>query len=253
MPVLECAAPAEPWYAIMRLYPLTILALSLGAAACDKVPWAIPPAASAATRLPLPPEPEQAAPAPVARAATPDLDAVQLGQQLGCSGNQGRRACRVLAEFAQAARWSAQTPSGEGRWFGRAYTVEKGAEKSDLMILLAKNVPTSQIGPGDLPIRIAMGSLPEDASHEGAKLVASLSRSNNVSKTSKAVAYVRSFSSQNERGAVTTAGSSVRLISEDAVYVRQGAGQKLLVVRASSGPSASPGDGTYAELWATTW
>jgi hypothetical protein len=42
------------------------------------------------------------------------------------------------------------------------------------------------------------------------------------------------------------------LISDETVYVRQGSGQKVLLVRPRTGGGA-PGDGTYAELWLAAW
>ena len=54
-------------------------------------------------------------------------------------------------------------------------------------------------------------------------------------------------------GVLPTAGPSVRLIADENVYLRQGAGRKVLMVRTAAAPSGAPGDGTYAELWSTTW
>jgi len=54
---------------------------------------------------------------------------------------------------------------------------------------------------------------------------------------------------------MATDGPSVRLIAEEATYVRQ-AGQKVLVIKMKAsvpGVVTPPGDGAYAELWAVTW
>jgi hypothetical protein len=174
-------------------------------------------------------------------------------QQLGCSAGKGKHACPILSEFARAGRWTGETPSGEGRWFGTAYTLTKGSEKKQPVILLAKRAPTSQVGPSDLPIRVAIGSLPESTWHDAEKLITALSSSSNVSWHNPSVKYVREFSSGTEQGAVATVGPSARLIAEENVYLRQGAGRKVLMVRTATGPSGAAGDGTYAELWATTW
>jgi len=68
----------------------------------------------------------------------------------------------------------AQAPSGQGRFMGTAYRVEKGVEKSELVVLVASNVPASSVGPTDIPLRIAMGSLPKDKVRDGGKLARSL-------------------------------------------------------------------------------
>jgi hypothetical protein len=67
--------------------------------------------------------------------------------------------------------------------------------------------------------------------------------------------YAKTWTSENGRIAMTTEGPSVRLIAEEATYIRQ-AGQRILVVKmkpALPGVATPPGDGTYAELWAVTW
>jgi hypothetical protein len=223
--------------------------VAIGSVACEKRPSPSAPAASAIAQ-PAPPT-LQAAPVRASQ-APPDLDADALMKQLGCGAGKAKHACPILSEFARGARWTGETPSGEGRWFGNAYTLEKGSEKRAPVILLAKRAPTSQVGPSDLPIRVAVGSLPESTWRDAAKLITALSSSSNVSWHNPSVKYVREFSSTTDRGAVATAGASARLISDDAVYLRQGAGRKVLMVRIPTGTAAS-GDGTYAELWATTW
>jgi hypothetical protein len=138
---------------------------------------------------------------------------------------------------------------------GRAYRVNRGREKADLVVLGATNVPASTVGPTDLPLRVAMGSLPKDKRRDGRRLARALSHSDMPPRTNKALSFVQGWASENGRIAMATEGPSVRLISEEATYVRQ-AGQKALVIQmkpALPGVAAPPGDGTYAELWAVTW
>jgi hypothetical protein len=239
----------------LRVLPSLVAALAraaacLAPAACDRAPSPAPPASSAALH-PTPPPERTVAPAVLAPPADLDVDALAKG--IGCPNAKGAHACRILSEFAQAARWSGETPSGEGRWFGNAYTLSKGGEKTEPVILLAKRAPTSQIGPADLPIRVAIGSLPESTWHDAAKLIRALQSSSNVSWHNPSVKYVREFSSTTDRGVVRSAGASVRLISDESTYLRQGTGRKVLMVRMAASAAAAPGEGTYAELWATTW
>ena len=138
---------------------------------------------------------------------------------------------------------------------GRGYRIEKGVEKSDLMLLSASNVPAGTVGPTDLPLRVATGTLPKEKRRDGEKLARALARGDQVSNANKALPYVKAWTSENGRIAMTTAGVSVRLIAEEATYVRL-AGQKALVVKMKAtvpGVATTPGDGTYAELWVVSW
>src|SRR5258708_31356594 len=138
---------------------------------------------------------------------------------------------------------------------GRSYRVEKGVEKADLAVLSAANVPSGTVGPTDLPLRVALGVLPKDKRRDGNKLAHALSRGDTVSNANKALPFVKAWSSDNGRIAMALDGPSLRLIAEEATYVRQ-TGQKVLVIKmkaALPGVAVPPGDGTYAELWAVTW
>ena len=97
---------------------LVVSALS----ACDKTEQKKGAVASIASETPRAAE---AAPAPPAPA---DIDVNALSNDLKCSKTGPKQACRVIKEFAQAQRFTAQTPSGEGRWVGQVFTVEKGVE-----------------------------------------------------------------------------------------------------------------------------
>jgi len=191
--------------------------------------------------------------APPAPAVAPDLDIAALQKRLGCG--RKHRACRVLRDFAEAPRGIGQAPSGQGRWMGQGFRVEKGREIRELYMLSATNVPSASVGPTDLPLRIAMGTLPREARRDGEKLAKALAHSEQVANDNKALPLVKGWTSDNGRIAMPTTGPSVRLIAEDATYVRQ-SGQKVIVVRLKAAPPGaqpSPGDGTYAELWPVTW
>lgn len=245
---------------IKAAVPVAMLVVALG---CDdKKPKAT--AASAAPSVAAAPEPVKVAEAP--RPAPADIVLDPLFKDLKCErANDGSKdknkkktaaakteSCRVLGEFADASRWSAQTPAGEGRWIGQAFVREKGVETKQLLLLWAKTVPTSQVGPGDLPVRVGTGTLDSELIEHGFKMVAALHRGDQPSRRNQAQKSVESFVPSTNRGAVNTAGASVRLISEETVYLRQ-AGRKVLLVAPSQAQSAAPGDGTYAEFWRATW
>jgi hypothetical protein len=186
----------------------------------------------------------------------PDLDVHALERQLHCPDRRHGHACRILREFARATKGMAQAPSGQGRFVGTAYRVDKGIERNDLVVLLAENVPASGVGPSDIPLRIAMSPLPKDKRRDGNKLARALANGYLPSTTNnKALSFAKTWTSDNGRIAMVTTGPSVRLIAEEATYVRQ-SGQRALVIKmkpAIPGVLSPPGDGTYAELWAVTW
>ncbi len=185
----------------------------------------------------------------------PDLDVHALQRQLHCPNRRHGHACRILREFALATKGIGQAPSGQGRFVGTAYRVEKGIEHSDLVVLLAQNVPSSGVGPSDIPLRVAMGTLPKDKRRDGNKLARSLQHGDLPSSANKALAFAKTWTSDNGRIAMVTDGPSVRLIAEEATYIRQ-RGRRAFVIKmkpAIPGVVSPPGDGTYGELWAVTW
>ncbi len=194
----------------------------------------------------------QTTPAPP-RAALADLDVAALKKKVGCVGETRRASCRILDEFEDAGRFAPSIPSGEGRWIGTAYTVEKGVEKSDLLLLSVVQVPTSTVPPGELALRIGTGPLPEDKRDHGNKLANALSRGDTVSKNNQALPYVKTWKPSEPQGAMNTVGTSLRLV-HDEVYLRQSGVTHLLYVRVK--PQAAPGgssEATFAELWEASW
>ena len=132
----------------------------------------------------------------------------------------------------------------------------KGGEKrSDQVVFSAIGVPTQITGPGDVPIRMGLDPFPADQRRDAAKLIRALAHGDSVARTNKAVPFVQAYVSENGKLAMKTTGPSLRLIAEDAVYVRQKGG-RLLVVGLKATPSGVPvgtGDGTYAEVWPAAW
>jgi hypothetical protein len=121
------------------------------------------------------------------------------------------------------------------------------------LLFLARQVPTSTVGPTELPLRIGTGFFPDDKRDAALKLVNALSRGDTVSRNNQALPFLKAWSSGGEHGAILTSGTSVRLVSEQETYVRQGSAQKLLIVQPVRASGAGPGDGLYAEAWAATW
>jgi len=227
------------------------VALSMGLASfgCEEKKGQPPSAASAALASAAA-EPVKVAEPP--RPAPSDLGLEPLIKSLKCDKKSKADSCRIMGEFAEGKRFIAQTPAGEGRWIGNAFVREKGIEKKQLMILWAKQVPTGQVGSGDLPVRVGMGTLDEELIEHGFKMVNALSRSDQPSKRNQARPAVDTFLPTTQRGAVNTDGVSVSLIAEEPIYLRQ-SGRKVVMVMPNLSSGAAPGDGTYAEFWRATW
>jgi hypothetical protein len=172
--------------------------------------------------------------------AAPDLDTGALEKKLGCASSGPKHAAPVV-------------PSGEGRWVGEARAVDKGKEKTELLILGADTVPTSTVGPLDLPVRVGIGSFPDDQAGQATKLVAALSRGDVAPKSNRAATFLRTWRSGSVRNAAITSGVSVRLVSDDGVYLRQMPGQKVLLVQLKATSAGKGADGLYAELWPASW
>jgi hypothetical protein len=222
--------------------------------ACNKSDSDSAPSPSARVGVSTP-APSLAPPVPTAlpAAAPPDLDVAALTKKLSCAGDTRRASCRILAEFGSAARFSPQIPSGEGRWIGTAHTVEKGAEKSEIMIVSASQVPTSTVPPGELALKVGTGPLPEDKRDHGIKLVNALSHGDTVSKLNQAAPYVKSWKPDNAQGTMATSGPSVRRVADE-VYLRQSSTKVLLVrLKAQGAGAGAPAEATLAEVWPAAW
>lgn len=235
----------------MRRVAALVAVASLAGAACEKTSPSPTPgqAAASATTAPATPTPAEPAPPP------PELDVAAQEKALGCP-RAHKDACRILAEFASAGTWQAQMPSGEGAWVGRAVVVSGKLDSVESLVLGARRVPTSEVGPGDLPLKVALGPMPGDQSAATDKLVSALARGDTAPKSNAALAYAKSWRPASARAATKTTGSSLRLVSDASVYLRQTSAQKVLVVQigaAAPGKVVAAGDASYAELWPVSW
>jgi hypothetical protein len=188
----------------------------------------------------------------------PDLDTKLLEQNLGCARGHHGHACRILRELHDGSRFEGTLPPGGARWMGRAYRIDRGgSEKADFAVVHAIGVPTSTLGTADLPFKVGIDLLPKDKRRDAGRLVNALAHSERVPVSNKAFPFVKAYVSDNARLAMATAGLSVRLLAEDAVFVRQArVRQKLVVIRLKADASGAPlagADGTYAELWPVAW
>ncbi|HEY3594730.1 MAG TPA: hypothetical protein VGL13_12680 [Polyangiaceae bacterium] len=213
---------------------------------CDRSSSQPAPAASVvATNVAAPSlEPTPAPPAP------PDLDVNALKKKL-CGGAARRQACRILNEFGAAARFEPRIPSGEGRWIGYSYALEKETKQPELIVLSASQVPTATVPAGELALHVGTGDVADDKHDHAVKLANALSRGDTVAKTNAAAPYVKAWKPADAQGTMSTSGTSIRLVTKE-TYLRQVSGGKVLLVGQTPSTNGSL-EGIAAELWPSSW
>jgi hypothetical protein len=200
-----------------------------------------------------------AAPQPAAQDPAPpppsDLDVAALQKALACAGNAKSGPCLVLAGFATCKPWSAEAPSGDGRWLGRGHEVDGKSTTDQVAVLRVRRVPTSEVGPGQLPARLALGTI---AKEEGApfteadKAIRALERSDVPPRGNAAIEHLKAKTQWSEAFVTRTVGNQVYGLSHGGLYVCEGPKRELYVVRRASTRTGT-GDGFYATLWGATW
>lgn len=229
---------------------ILISVLLIAVSGCDKSDAKKKSPASTANSSQVEPLPSVA---PVAPPAPQDMDVAALERDLNCAKTGPKQACRIIKDFSQAQRYTAHTPSGEGRWVGQAFVVAKGVESERELVLWAKVVPTSQVGPGDLAIKVGFDFFPDDLKSHAEKLVRTISRGDQPSPKNQAFPFVKAFMPAKQRVIVNTAGQSVHVTAEESIYLRAKAPRSVFIVNPSTSREAAPGDGMYAELWLADW
>lgn len=235
-------------------YVLTVLFVSANLVACQQQN-AGPSTQNSATPVP-PPAASSAPPALDTVAAAPaDLDIKGLQKQLACPADPKSGPCAILAAFASCTQWSASTPSGDGRWIGRAHRVESGKTTEEFAVFRARRVPANEVGPGQLPLKIGIDTIAksEGAAWEQAeKAIKPFSRHDVPPKGNAAVEYLKRKDNWPEGFTLRTAGGQVYVVLEGGAFVCQGQHQQLLVVHRAA-TRGGKGDGLYAEVWPSSW
>jgi hypothetical protein len=229
-----------------------LAALGLALLGCDNSAPAPAASASAAAQAAPPPAattaPAAAAPAP------PDLDVAAQQKALKCAADAKSGLCGVLARMGSCSAWNPIVPSGDGRWLGRGWLVE-GAKTTDQFTLVrARRVPTGEVGPGQIGVRISITDLPkqEGAAWEQAdRAIRRYERADVPQHGSPTIEYVKQRTDWPETFAMRTAGGQVYALTPGGAYLCQSNRALLVVQRAASGGAS--GDGLYAELWPTSW
>lgn len=205
-------------------------------------------ASAATTAAPPPLSATDPAPPP-----SPDLDVAALQKTLACAANAKSGPCAVLAGFATCKPWSAEVPSGDGRWLGRGYEVDGKTTTEQVAVLRVRRVPSSEVGPGQLPARVALGTISKEEGSpftEADKAIRALERSDVPPRGNAAMEHVKKMTQWSEVFVARTVGGQVA--SEGGLYACEGPKREILVVRRAS-TRAGVADGFYATLWGATW
>jgi hypothetical protein len=184
-----------------------------------------------------------------------DLDIAALQKTLACAATAKSGPCAVLAAMTSCKPWSAEAPSGDGRWLGRGFEVDGKKTTEQVTIMRLRRVPTSEVGPGQLPARVALAFIDKDegtAFGEADKAIRQLERSDVPPKGNAAIAHLKAMSQWAEVFVTRTAGGHVYGLAHGGMFACEGSKRELLVVRRGSTRTGT-GDGLYATLWATTW
>jgi hypothetical protein len=250
-PMMPLAQFENPRACVGQMPIAILISVALIAASgCDKADSkkkSSTPTATSANVEPLP------SVAPVAPPAPQDMDVAALERDLNCAKTGPKLACRIIKDFSQSQRYTAHTPSGEGRWVGHAFVVVKGVESERELVLWAKVVPTSQVGPGDLAIKVGFDFFPDELKSHAEKLVRTLGRGDPPSPKNQAFPFAKAYIPAKQRVIVNTAGQSVHVTAEESIYLRAKAPRSVFIVNPSTSREAAPGDGMYAELWLADW
>jgi hypothetical protein len=187
--------------------------------------------------------------------AADDLDAAPLKQALKCASDAKKGPCGVLAAFSTCTAWSGTVPSGDGRWLGRGFRVDGGKTTEQFTIVRAKTVPSSEVGPGQLPVKIGIAEIANgdgNAYDQADRAVRALERRDVPPRQSPTIEFVKNKSEWPEASATRTKSGQIYVIAQGGGFVCQGPEQRLLVVQRATSIAANA-DGLYAELWPTTW
>jgi len=234
-----------------------VVAVVISLAGCDKAQGP-GPAGSAKSGASSTPAPSASAVASAPREATPppeDLDVASAQKALKCADNAKAGACSVLASMKGCSPWSGVVPSGDGRWLGKGYVVQDGKTTEQITIARAKRVSLAEVGPGQLPVKIAIGEIPpeeKNAVDQAERAIRTYERHDVPAKSNAGVEYVKQLATWPDAFATSTAGGHVYVLSQGGAFMCQGAKQQLLLVRRAATRGAA-GDGLYAELWAASW
>jgi hypothetical protein len=236
----------------MRRSALALVISALLLPACDP-----PSSGGAASAAPSAAPAPTAPPEPVAEAMPPpeDLDVASLQKALKCAAKAKEGPCSVLAKYTTCTAWNPISPSGDARYIGRGFTIEGAKSTESVVVVRARRVPTNEVGPGQLPVRIGVGEMSKEdgmAFDQAAQTIRIYERSDTPGRASATLEYLKKRTDWTEAFANKTVGGQVYGIMRAGTFLCQGARQTVLMVQ-KAGSRSSSADGLYAELWQAIW
>lgn len=233
-------------------FPL-LIALPFGCQKAAPKREPIPEASASASAAP-------SAPPTASRPRGDDLNLAALRTHLKCAAGAKKPTgiCGVVDEFEKASAWNLETIRGtDARYFGQTFVNEKGVTRSAFQFLVVKKVPTNDVTPGDLPIRVAFRELDANLKSENKhapKLLRILEHDDAVTKMNTTAEYIKTYAPASWDSAALTAGASTLLHVEGGAHVREGRGRRLYLIKQSpSSPDSTASDGVFAVLWPLSW
>ena len=191
---------------------------------------------------------------PGPEAAAEDLDLPATQTALKCAKNPKGGACVLLAAFSSCSVWNPVVPSGDGRWIGRGHRVADGKVTEEIVLLRSRRVPLTEVGPGQLPVKIGLAEVPKTdktLQEQAERALRALERHDVPPRSNSALEYIKKLTDWSESSALRTKAGQLMFLADGDGYVCQGSKQQLMMIKRARG--GGPGDGLYAELWATTW
>jgi hypothetical protein len=188
-----------------------------------------------------------AAPAPA------DLDVASMQKALKCASDAKSGPCGVLAKMAKCSAWDPMVPSGDGRWLGHGWVVEGAKTTDQIALLRARAVPLSEVGAGQLGVRIALADLPKQeavAFEQADRVLRAFDRGDVAPRSSPTIDYIKQRKEWPDAFAARTAGGHVVALTPGGTFLCQGASRTVLAIERAA---RAGGDGTYAELWPVSW
>jgi hypothetical protein len=228
---------------------LAVASAALSATACDP-PAPAPTARASASTAAAETVPTVDAPAPP---PPPGLDVAAQQRAMKCASDAKSGACGVLAKMAACAAWNPVVPSGDGRWLGRGWLVEGAKTTDQITLVRARRVPTSEVGAGQLGVRVAVAEIPKSegaAFDQAERAIKAYERADVPPHGNPTLDYVKQKKDWTESYAAKTSTNQVLVTSARGTYFCQGSPRSIVLVERASG---SGGDGLYAELWPTSW
>lgn len=137
---------------------------------------------------------------------------------------------------------------------GHGYVVKKGKFEEELTLFRTRRVPSSEVGPGQLPVKLGLTYLPSEhnAHATAARAIRQFARHDVPPRKNPAVTYTNELKDWPEFSAIHTESKHVYMVFEGGAFLCTGAKQQLVLIKRAA-TRGSVGDGLYAELWATSW